>query len=75
VLTLCQFLLELTRRPIRASPTRSSVASEEDAIREMYFSRETFDIDPALVERLLWWEGVAVPLAAEDRMRAKSVAA
>ena len=74
MLTLCQFLLDLTRRPTRSTAVLV-LASEEDAIREMYFSRETFDIDPALVDRLLWWEGVAPPPRSEARMRVEPAAA
>lgn len=73
VLTLCQFLLDLTRRPARSSPA-PLLATEEDTIHDLYFSRETPEIDPALVDRLLWWEGVTPP-PREDRMRAEPSAA
>ena len=74
MLTLCQFFLDLSRRPPRRRSPAPLLTTEEDAIRDMYFSRETPEIDPALVDRLLWWEGVTPP-AREARMRAEPAGA
>lgn len=67
--TICDIILDLI------SPRRApQPLSEEAAVQALYFAGRD-GVDPGLVERLLWWEGIE-PLAAEMvRLRADRLAA
>lgn len=68
--TICDLFLEIL------SPRRTprELLSEEGAIRALYFGSAA-SVDPGLVERLLWWEGVEPPTLEMHRVRADRLAA
>ena len=65
--TICDIVLDLI------SPRRGpQLLSEEAAIRDLYFSDRRDD--SALVERLLWCEGIEPPAPEKLRLRADRLA-
>jgi hypothetical protein len=47
-----------------AAPARErGMDDEAAAIMDLYFRERSDPVDPGLVERLLWWEGVELPAA------------
>ncbi len=60
MLGLCEFLRSFTARP--APPSYEHPTDDEAAaIVDLYFREHSEPVDPGLLERLLWWEGVELP--------------